>query len=232
MGASLTAPGAGRAPGTKVIVFDVHGVLLDSIGRYRRAWLTWAAPHHIDEETIRSVAFGRRPVDTIGLVAPHLDADQEAGRFHRILCMTDDDDEPAVTGAVELVNQLPPGQWAVVTSGERQHVLRHLARAGMPTPPAAVFGDDVTVGKPDPGCYLTAARHLGVNPARCVVVEDAPAGITAAKTAGMAVVAVCTTHDRQQLAAADATFATLADAAEHLLAMALRSSPRRRTAAP
>jgi beta-phosphoglucomutase len=58
-------------------------------------------------------------------------------------------------------------------------------------------------GKPDPAVFLKAARQLGVEPEQCVVVEDAIAGVTAAKQAGMKCIAVCTTHTRSALSAAD-----------------------------
>jgi len=59
------------------------------------------------------------------------------------------------------------------------------------------------VGKPDPQGYLAAAGRLGVPPAACVVFEDAPAGVAAAKAAGMHCLAVATTHPPEDLAAAD-----------------------------
>jgi sugar-phosphatase len=57
-----------------------------------------------------------------------------------------------------------------------------------------VCAEDVMRGKPDPDVYLTAAARLSVTPQECVVIEDAPAGIEAARTAGMGVLALTTTH--------------------------------------
>ena len=69
---------------------------------------------------------------------------------------------------------------------------------------AVVTGRDVTRGKPDPQVFLLAAERLGVPPARCVVIEDAPVGIAAARAAGMAAVALASTgRTRESLAAAD-----------------------------
>jgi sugar-phosphatase len=64
-----------------------------------------------------------------------------------------------------------------------------------------VSADDITRGKPDPEPFLLAARRLGVDPARCVVFEDAPAGLTAGRAAGMRTVALTTTHSRAELTA-------------------------------
>jgi beta-phosphoglucomutase-like phosphatase (HAD superfamily) len=58
-------------------------------------------------------------------------------------------------------------------------------------------------GKPDPSVFLEAARQLGVESKQCIVVEDAVAGVTAAKNAGMKCIAVSTTHPKLSLSAAD-----------------------------
>ena len=68
---------------------------------------------------------------------------------------------------------------------------------------ARVHGGEVEKGKPEPEVFLRAAEKLGVAPHRCAVVEDAPAGVQAAKRAGMAVVALTGTATREELAAAD-----------------------------
>ncbi|NUU22948.1 MAG: HAD-IA family hydrolase, partial [Streptomycetaceae bacterium] len=80
--------------------------------------------------------------------------------------------------------------WAVVTSGARAVAIGRLETVGLPVPAAFVAADDVTAGKPDPEGYLRGARLLGVDPADCVVVEDAEAGLRAAHAAGMRAIAV------------------------------------------
>jgi beta-phosphoglucomutase len=66
-----------------------------------------------------------------------------------------------------------------------------------------VNGHDVSEGKPDPQVFLMAAQRLGVKPAHCLVIEDAVAGVAAARRAGMYCLAVTNTHSRQKLAEAD-----------------------------
>jgi len=63
-----------------------------------------------------------------------------------------------------------------------------------------VGGDEGLPGKPEPAIFLEAARRMGAAPADCIVFEDAPFGIEAARRAGMRAVAVCTGHTPQQLA--------------------------------
>jgi beta-phosphoglucomutase-like phosphatase (HAD superfamily) len=74
-----------------------------------------------------------------------------------------------------------------------------------------VSGDDVTHGKPDPEIYITAAQRLGVAPVACVAIEDAPAGVEAAKRAGMRCIAVTNSVPGEQLQKADLIVASLAN---------------------
>jgi beta-phosphoglucomutase-like phosphatase (HAD superfamily) len=69
-----------------------------------------------------------------------------------------------------------------------------LSRIGLPFP-VVVTANDVTRGKPDPEPYLLAARRLGAEPGRCLVLEDSITGVTAAEAAGCRVVAVPTLRD-------------------------------------
>jgi sugar-phosphatase len=104
---------------------------------------------------------------------------------------------------------LPPDTWAVVTSAGRPLALHRMSLAGLPEPKRLVSADEVTEGKPHPEGYLAAADKLGVAPEDSVVIEDAPAGIAAARAAGMKVVAVTTTFDAHELSDADAVVETL-----------------------
>ncbi len=81
--------------------------------------------------------------------------------------------------------------YALVTSSQRAFAEAVLDGTGFSFP-VVVTGDDVTAVKPDPEPYLLAARLLGVDPARCVALEDSPAGVASASAAGCAVVAVPT----------------------------------------
>ncbi|MBB1599459.1 HAD family phosphatase [Variovorax sp. UMC13] len=90
---------------------------------------------------------------------------------------------------------------AVGTAGDRHNVAFVMERLRMdPLPLAIVGGDEGFTGKPTPAIFLEAARRIGVAPAHCIVFEDAPFGIEAARRAGMRAVAVCTTHSAAELA--------------------------------
>lgn len=90
---------------------------------------------------------------------------------------------------------------AVGTAGDRHNiafVMQHLQME--PAPLAIVGGDEGFTGKPTPAIFLEAARRIGVAPEHCIVFEDAPFGIEAARRAGMRAVAVCSTHSPEELA--------------------------------
>ena len=104
----------------------------------------------------------------------------------------------------------------MVTSGRQDMATRRPIAAGLPVPEVLVTADDVTNGKPDPEPYELARRELGIPASECVVVEDTPAGITAAKSAGMTVFAVTTTHAAALLHGADCVFASMGTVKKYL----------------
>lgn len=191
------------------VLFDLDGVLVDSAACVERHWRRWATEHGLDSEETMRFAHGRPTVETIRLVAPHLPAEVEAARLEASEAFDTDGVVP-VLGAAQLVRSLPSEAWAIATSGTRDTALTRLRHTGLPVPVVLITANDVTRGKPNPECYMLAATRLDVAPGRCVVVEDAPAGIRAAQAAGMRVVALATTHARAELGAADVTAAQLA----------------------
>jgi sugar-phosphatase len=194
----------------RAVIFDLDGVLVDSTALVERTWRRWAALHDLDFARVLRVAHGRRAVETVRLAAPHLDAEAEADRLAAQEAR-ETEGLVRIEGAVQLVNSLPKDRWAVATSGTREIATTRLAFASVPQPAVLVTADDVARGKPDPRVYALAAERLDVLPARCVVIEDAPAGIQGARAAGMPVIAVATTHPRRALQGADAVAARLSD---------------------
>ncbi len=187
------------------VIFDMDGVVIDSGDAYAKHWRTWGAEHGLDyDRDIARVHPGRPPVETIRIVAPHLDAEAESLAFNARLD-ADDDEDPisAMPGAAALLASLPAGRWTIATSAFRPIASQWLIHAGLPVPPELVTVDDVERGKPAPDPFLRAAANLGRDPARCLVVEDAPAGIAGAKAAGAHVLALGTTHELEDLAEAD-----------------------------
>ena len=181
------------------ILFDLDGVLVDSTKAIVRHWRAWAESQGIDPAKVLAVVHGRRTVEVLQLVAPHLDAQREAkGIEERV--SRDEEGVSAVPGALELLESLPPERWCVVTSGTRALARVRLELARLPVPPVLVGADDVERGKP----YWKGAQLLGVEARRCLVVEDAPAGLEAAHAAGMKAIAITSTFPASDLTRADA----------------------------
>ena len=193
----------------RALLFDLDGVLADSTASVESHWRRWARAHALDPEALLRVVHGRRAIDTIREVAPHLDADAELAALVAAEA-GDTTGVVAAPGARALLARLPANAWAVVTSGVRAVALARLAASDLPVPHVHVPADEIARGKPDPEGYLTAARKLGVEPWDCVVIEDAPAGIAAARNAGMRCIALTTTHSESEVAQADMVVASLA----------------------
>ena len=180
------------------LLFDLDGVLVDSRAVVERTWRLWAARHQLDVEGVLRVVHGRRSRETVREVAPHLDLDAEVAWVDATE-VANSDGLRAVPGAQRLVSTLPADTWAVVTSGGQTLARSRLEAAGIPAPRLLISSDDVVNGKPAPDGYLLAAERLGRAPATCLVFEDAPPGIAAARAAGARVVALTTTHAADRL---------------------------------
>jgi len=180
------------------ILFDMDGTLVDSTRCVEAVWTRWAQRHGMDLDHILTVSHGRRTLDTLREVAPHLDIEHEAMRLdgEELECK---DGIEEVRGSAALLRALPLDRWAVVTSAGRALATLRLGFAGLPVPAVLVSADDVTEGKPNPAGYLSAAQRLNVAPEQCLVIEDTPAGILAGRAAGMQVLAVSTTYPASRL---------------------------------
>ena len=187
----------------RAIIFDLDGVLVDSNPIVERHWRRWASQHELPYDEIARTHHGRPTIEIIRQVAPHLDAEAEA-RAKEMAEADDTDGLTAFEGAAALLARLPAGRWAIATSGSRRTASIRLRHVGLDAPEVLVTSDDVTRGKPAPEPYLLAAERLGLDAGDCVVIEDAPAGITAAKAARARVVAVASTNPVGELAEADA----------------------------
>ena len=192
----------------RAVLFDLDGVLVDSTGYVEEQWRRWAQAKGLSPEPFLRVCHGRRALETIQLAAPHLDAEAEIAAF-----APEQGPEAGVLGAIAgaagLLQKLPAGSWAVATSGTRATASARLRGAGLPIPDILVCAEDVVRGKPSPDVYLLAAAGLTTLPSECLVIEDAPAGVRAARAAGMRVIALTTTHSAAELNA-DALVGSLA----------------------
>jgi sugar-phosphatase len=194
----------------KAILFDMDGVLVNSGNAVERVWRKWAVEHDLDPEYVIEHAHGRRSAETLRVVAPELEADQENLKVEQME-IEDKEGIIAVPGAIELLSSLLPERFTIVTSATPALALARLQHVEIPIPGRFITADDVVNGKPSPEPYLKGAALLGFAAPDCLVFEDTPAGIRAAKAAGMRVIALQTTYPAGELTAADAMVKSLAE---------------------
>lgn len=190
------------------VIFDNDGTLVDSTGSVVRSWVRWAQEHDVDPQQLDGF-HGVPAAAIIEAIAPQLDPVTAFARIEA-LEMADVADVVALPGVLAAVADLADVPVAVATSATRGLAAVRLEAAGIEIDEVVTI-DDVTRGKPAPDPFLEAARRLGVDPADCLVCEDAPSGVTAAKEAGCAVLAVTTTTPASGLTGADLIVESLAD---------------------
>jgi HAD superfamily hydrolase (TIGR01509 family) len=198
------------------VLWDLDGTLVDSADLHWRSWRETLAREDIAityEQFLDS--FGQK---NDGILRRWLGSDAPPDRLARI----DREKEGAYRRLVEVVGLTPlPGaaEWirrlhaagwrqAIASSAPRENVTVMLRALGVDRELDAIAAaEDVTAGKPDPQVFLAAAERLGLPPDRCIVVEDAAAGVEAARRAGMRSIGV----SRERPLPADLVVASLAE---------------------
>ena len=171
----------------EAVLLDMDGTLVDSDAAVERAWVAWAREYGVDPAAALENVHNGPAERTVMRLLPDADPALVDAAAKRNLALQYDDlgDVIPAPGAAELVAALERWQlpWAVVTSADRKLANARLGVAGI-EPAVLVTADDVTNGKPDPEGYLLAAERLGVEPRRCLVVEDSDPGLAAGRAAG------------------------------------------------
>lgn len=180
------------------LLFDMDGVLIDSMAAVARVWTGWAIEHGFDPREVVRAAHGRPSLSTVREYLPngdHLGENREVERRE----IEDTEGIVALPGAMRLLQSLPRERWTIVTSCTRRLAEVRLRAGGLPCPITLVTSSDIKNGKPEPDPYLKAAEVLGFSSVECIVVEDAPAGVRSGKAAGARVIGISTFSSEDEL---------------------------------
>jgi HAD superfamily hydrolase (TIGR01509 family) len=169
-----------------------------------KAWDTFADDYLFSATEVAHASHGRRLYDTLKEYCRINDEDKLQAEIARFEEAVIEGGPILLPGALALISQLaetaPVHAWTIVTSATNVYTPRVLQRCCLPIPPAGyVTSNDVSNGKPHPDPYFAGAKKCGVDPTKCLVVEDAPSGIRAGHAAGARTLAVCTSHTRQAI---------------------------------
>jgi beta-phosphoglucomutase-like phosphatase (HAD superfamily) len=194
---------------TAALIFDMDGTMIDSMPFHAKAWVEFGLRRglEIDIPDFMRRTTGRTAYECACELmgrevtqAESVDITHEKESIYRELFGAQFR-EVAGFGEFAKAAATRGLKLAVGTAGDKHNISFVFSNLKMdPLPQAVVGGDEGLPGKPEPAIFLEAARRLGVEASQCIVFEDAPFGIEAARRAGMRAVAVCTSHEASELA--------------------------------
>lgn len=211
------------------ILFDMDGTLIDSTPAVNATWASFAHQYNLDLDFVMQTCHGYRTVENLKRFIPSIpDAEipAEVERFESNILVVAKENAAkgaggsivAMPGAKELLAQINGSRpstaveqgnwgWAIVTSATKAYAQQGFAAAGVSEQPKVFITSDLcTKGKPDPQPYLMGAEKSNKDITRCLVVEDAPPGVRAGKSAGAKTLALRTTHDGEKMQQEGADF--------------------------
>lgn len=176
------------------VLLDMDGTLVDSHAVVERLWTQWSLDHGVDPARTLSIIHGRQGQDSMALLLPDRPHEVNLAENAALLALetAQTDGVVAIPGAAALLAALAAADlpYALVTSATTELATARMRAAGLPLPPVVIAAADVSRSKPDPEGFLAGAAALGVDAARCIVVEDSANGIAAGLAAGMRVIGV------------------------------------------
>ncbi len=193
---------------TEALIFDMDGTMIDSMPWHAKAWVEFARRRDmaLDVPDLMRRTTGRTAIECAReLLQRDVTEEESAAITHEKELIyrelfSAEFREVAGFRAFARAAAARGLKIAVGTAGDKHNIEFAMSRLKMtPLPLAIVGGDEGFTGKPTPAIFLEAARRIGVAPERCIVFEDAPFGIEAARRGGMRAVAVCSTHSAAEL---------------------------------
>lgn len=166
------------------VLFDMDGTLIDSTENGNLCWSRWADEAGIADRSFQNDYFGKPARQILSEILPD---DQIEAALTRIIELesTVTAGVTALRGAAELLTAVPQDRHAIVTSSVAAVAAARLSAAGLTSPDTLITGEMTPLGKPHPDPFLLGAASLGIAPGLIAVMEDTPAGIAAARAAGI-----------------------------------------------
>lgn len=214
----------------KAVIFDVDGVLLDTVPYHFKAWKKLFLDQGVRftfQDYLQKVN-GIPRLSGISNIMPNLNpkeletlADKKQSYF--LKSITENSPKP-LDGVVNLLKELKRRKIKIAAASSSKNAPKLLKNAGLSEYfDAVVGGHDFTRSKPDPELFLVASKKLNIDPFNCVVVEDAAAGVQAAKNANMKTIGILTSADQEIKNIADISLKSLKESETVINFISLRS---------
>ena len=185
----------------RAVIFDLDGVLVSTDEFHYRAWKQMASEENIPfSRSVNEKLRGISRMESLEIILKNsskkYSPSQKADLAERKNCyykklLEGLSPESVLPGVLDLLDGLKQQRFQIAVGSSSKNAPYILQKTGLDRFfDAAVDGSEIRKSKPDPEVFLLAAKKLGVPPGSCVVVEDAPAGILAAKAGGMAAVGI------------------------------------------
>lgn len=222
-----------KAARLEAVLFDMDGVIIDSEPLWSDAEKQLLARRNLSySPSLKTAMMGRDARGAVGFLMEHYSLAESLGELieerNQLIAELFKEHLKAIPGALDLVRSVIAAgiMSGLVSSSPKPLVeiaLEKLGATGLFD--LTLSGDQVGRGKPAPDIYITAAEKLGVKPEYCLVIEDAPHGVAAAKAAGMCCMAVSTSVSVVELVMADKVVGGFEEVDVQLLQSLMRSSP-------
>ncbi len=224
-------PSASATPAQRAFIFDMDGTLVDNMAYHGQSWLAFFERRQlsIDADAFFKATAGRQNHEIFrSYIADDLStaqiaemAQEKEGLYRELYAAH----RKPVPGLLDLLAQAKAQQCALAvgTAAPPENISFILDALELRQHFACVVGArEVARGKPEPDIFLLAAQKCGVSPENCIVFEDAPLGVEAARRAGMACVVLCTTYPAAQFAEFENVLACINNFSEISVAQLLR----------
>ena len=190
----------------KALIFDMDGTMIDSMPWHQKSWTVFMRRHGLDMDMadLMRRTTGRTGLECMRELFGDLDparaqtyVDEKEALYRELFSPSFKE----VAGFTDFLSVARSHGLAVGvgTAGDRHNQAFAYQHLALDQPLTTVGGDEGLPGKPEPDIFLEVARRLGVPPEHCIVFEDAPLGIEAARRAGMRAVGICSGHTAEEL---------------------------------